>query len=65
MFQLLQEAQHFGTVGILAAAGHYATLIALVEVLRSGPVPAALAGYLVGGTIGYILNRRWGIVRQT
>lgn len=46
-------------MGVLAAIGHYGTLALAVELGRIGPVPAALAGFLVGGVISYLLNRRW------
>jgi len=56
---LLEQFVRFGLVGVLAAVGHYGTLIALVELAGAGPVPAALGGYVVGGAIGYVYNRRW------
>lgn len=46
-------------MGVLAAVGHYGTLALAVELGRVGAVPAALAGFLVGGVISYLLNRRW------
>jgi len=46
-------------VGVLAAIGHYGTLALAVELGRIDAVPAALAGFLVGGVISYLLNRRW------
>lgn len=49
----------FSLVGVLAAVGHYGTLVLAVEAGGADSVPAALAGFLVGGTISYSLNRRW------
>lgn len=54
---LAQQARVFAGVGLLAAIGHYGTLIGLVEAASVHPVPATLAGYLVGGVVSYGLNR--------
>ena len=48
----------FGGAGIAAAIVHYGTLIGLVETGTAPPVPATLAGYLFGGVVSYVLNRR-------
>lgn len=53
--------RQFGTffgVGLAAAVVHYGCLVALVETGSAGPVPATLAGYLAGGVVSYMLNRR-------
>jgi putative flippase GtrA len=55
---LVRQLVTFGGVGVVAAVGHYGTLIALVEGVHVAPVPATLAGYVVGGLISYWLNRR-------
>ena len=52
-----QFASFFG-VGLVAALVHYGLLISLVEGYRMDPVPAALAGYVGGGVVSYLLNRR-------
>ena len=52
-----QFATFFG-VGAVAAIAHYGLLISLVEGYRLDPVPAALAGYVAGGVVSYLLNRR-------
>jgi putative flippase GtrA len=52
-----QFAAFFG-VGLVAALVHYGLLISLVEGYRMDPVPAALAGYVGGGVVSYLLNRR-------
>jgi putative flippase GtrA len=52
-----QFAAFFG-VGLVAAIVHYGLLISLVEGYRMDPVPAALAGYVAGGVVSYLLNRR-------
>lgn len=59
MRQLFEQFMRFGLVGVVAAVGHYGTLILLVELARAGAVLGALSGYLVGGAIAYVLNRRW------
>jgi putative flippase GtrA len=55
---LLRQFAAFSGVGILAAALHYSALVALVELARWRPVPAALVGYVAGGILSYMLNRR-------
>jgi putative flippase GtrA len=49
----------FAGVGALAAVGHYGTLVIAVEALAVRPVPASLLGFVVGGVISYLLNRRY------
>lgn len=53
---LLQFSAFFG-VGLVATAAHYSVLIGLVELAGVDPVRAALAGYLSGGLVSYVLNR--------
>lgn len=48
----------FIIVGVAAAVVHYGVLIALVELRGVAPVPATLAGYVAGGVVSYVLNRR-------
>ena len=53
--------RQFGTffaVGLVAAAAHYGLLVSLVEGYRIDPVPATLTGYVAGGIVSYLLNRR-------
>lgn len=52
-----QFAAFFG-VGLAAAVAHYSLLILLVEKGDVHPVPATLAGYVAGGIVSYVLNRR-------
>lgn len=59
MRHLLEQFLRFCSVGALAAVGHYGALILLVAGLGAHPVPAALAAYLVGGTISYLFSYRW------
>ncbi len=56
--RIVRQIVTFGGVGIVAAIGHYGTLIGLVERYHVAPVPATLAGYIIGGVISYLLNRR-------
>jgi putative flippase GtrA len=49
----------FSAAGIFAAIGHYGTLIGLSELAAVDPVPASLAGFVVGGVISYLLNYRF------
>lgn len=48
----------FSGVGIVAALVHYGLLVGLVEGAGVAPVPATLAGYVAGGIVSYLLNRR-------
>jgi putative flippase GtrA len=55
---LLRQVSAFAGVGLIAAIVHYGLLIGLVEGFGIAAVPATLAGYLGGGFVSYILNRR-------
>ncbi|MGQ0677588.1 MAG: GtrA family protein [Rhodospirillales bacterium] len=59
MRRLIGQFARFCGVGALAALGHYGAFVPLVAGLGAAPVPAALAGYLVGGTISYLLTYRF------
>ncbi len=56
---LAEQAANFIWTGVLDAVVHYGTLIFLVERMQAPPTLAALAGYILGGTASYLLNRRW------
>ena len=58
MFALARQFTAFFGVGLVAAVVHYSTLVAGVELLGFRPVPATLAGYVLGGIVSYVLNRR-------
>ncbi|QGM98608.1 GtrA family protein [Methylocystis parvus] len=55
---MLRQLATYASVGVGATAAHYAILIALVEAGGWAPVPATLCGYVVGGIVAYLLNRR-------
>jgi putative flippase GtrA len=60
-FLTSELARQFGAffgVGLVAALAHYGLLISLVEGYRLEPVRAALFGYVAGGIVSYLLNRR-------
>jgi putative flippase GtrA len=42
--------------GGLTAVAHYGVLVGLVELARVDPVPATLAGFVVGAIVSYALN---------
>jgi putative flippase GtrA len=48
----------YASVGVVATLAHYIVLLALVEGGGWRPVPATLQGYVVGGVVSYLLNRR-------
>jgi putative flippase GtrA len=56
--RLIHQLVAFSGVGLAAAIAHYGLLILLVESGGMNPVPATLAGYVVGGLISYGLNRK-------
>ena len=58
MQALLKQFSAFFGAGLAAAAVHYGALIGLVEFFKTPPVPATLAGYVLGGIVSYGLNRR-------
>lgn len=53
---MIREFGLFVVVGLVAAVGHYGTLVALAGGLRADPVLASALGFLVGGLISYVLN---------
>jgi putative flippase GtrA len=53
-----RQLSTYALVGVVASLAHYAVLIALVEGAAFDPVLAALCGYVVGGVVSYLLNRR-------
>src|SRR3954470_6308104 len=55
---LARQFATFSGVGVLAAVVHFAVLIVLVEATGIDAVRAALAGYVGGGVLSYVLNRR-------
>jgi putative flippase GtrA len=55
---LHRQFSAFFLVGLIATAFHYAALIGLRELAHWPVIPAALAGYCLGGLISYVLNRR-------
>lgn len=56
---LIRQVIAFAGAGSAAAVGHFSTLAALVEFGLAGPVRASACGFLVGGVISYVLNRRF------
>lgn len=53
-----RQISTYALVGVAASLAHYSVLIGLVEGYGARPVPAALAGFIVGGVVSYLLNRR-------
>ena len=53
-----RQLSAFVGVGLVAAIAHYGLLVSLVEGYRTDPVPATLAGYVAGGLVSYLGNRR-------
>ena len=59
LIEIFHQFLRYAAVGAAATVAHYATLIGLVESQATGKVPGALAGFVVGGIVSYILNRRF------
>ena len=56
--EMIRQVVTAALIGAVATVGHYATLVLLVEILSVNAVAASLTGFVVGGLIGYPLNRR-------
>jgi len=56
--KLSQQFIIFASIGAIGTAGHYATLILLVQVIHTNPVFASTIGFITGALINYILNYR-------
>ena len=55
---LRRQFSTFFLVGLTATALQYAVLIGLKELAHVPIIPASLVGYLAGGLLNYLLNRR-------
>ena len=55
----IQQFITFAGVGAIGTAGHYITLIVLVQAGGVVPVLASSAGFVVGAIINYVLNYRY------
>ena len=53
-----RQLSRYALVGVAATLVHYAILITLVEAIGWRAVPATLCGYVAGGVVSYLLNRR-------
>lgn len=58
MPHLVKQFSAFFGVGVIAAIVHYGLLIGLHEGAGVPVVPATLNGYVAGGIVSYLLNRR-------
>lgn len=53
---IVQQFLLFTGIGAIGTAGHYVTLVVLVETLHFAPLPASTLGFIVGALINYFLN---------
>ena len=53
-----QQFLIFSGIGVIGTAGHYATLVFLVQAIKIDPVFATTIGFVVGALINYLLNYR-------
>jgi putative flippase GtrA len=56
--RVARQLAAYASVGAAATVVHYAILITLVEAAGWRAVPATLIGYVAGGVVAYVLNRR-------
>jgi len=56
---LISQFLLFTGVGAIGTAGHYVTLIVLVQVGQIAPVYASACGFVIGALINYSLNYRY------
>ena len=57
--RLASQFLRYASVGAVATVGHYSTLILLVEKFAVDPVVGSMSGFVVGGIMSYLLNRRF------
>jgi len=55
---LTRQLTAYISVGVFTTLAHYTLLIGLVEVAHWPAVPATLCGYVLGGVVAYVFNRR-------
>ena len=55
----VRQFMAFTGVGAVGTAGHYLTLVLLVEALHRDPVLSTSMGFVVGAMINYILNYKY------
>jgi putative flippase GtrA len=53
-----RQVSSFLLVGGVATLAQYAVMIGLKELAHAPIIPATLTGYVIGGVVNYILNRR-------
>ncbi len=56
---VVHQFLRYVAVGVAAAIAHYGTLFGLVESRLTGDVLGTLAGFVAGGIVSYVLNRRF------
>jgi len=55
---LKRQISAFAGVGVFAAIAHYSVLIGAVQLAHVDEVAASLLGFVAGGVVSYVLNRR-------
>lgn len=53
------QVLRFAAVGVVGTAIHYGVLIAMVELVGTGPVVGTFAGFMVAAFFAYLLNSRY------
>ena len=56
---IVNQFFRFSGVGILGTIAHYATLIALVQIIKANAVLSSCAGFILGALVNYSLNYRY------
>ena len=53
------QVLRFAGVGVIGTAIHYGVLIAMVELVGTGPVVGTFVGFMVAAFFSYLLNSRY------
>ena len=54
-----EQVLRFAAVGVVGTAIHYGVLIAMVELVGTGPVVGTCAGFMVAAFFAFLLNSRY------
>jgi len=55
---IIRQFSSFFVIGLISVAAHYSVLVGLKTFAHWSVIPATLCGFVCGGIVSYILNRR-------